>query len=126
MAAKKIVCLTQADFEILYATGSITKGSVTITYDQSDMYLTDEISSELINDGNSAKKFVSAAEKAAWNAKQDALVDSGANQNLKTFGGQSILGSGDIPLGNASQLYYSYNNGVLDFYTTNPNPNANS
>lgn len=45
--------------------------------------------------------------KAKVDAKQDALVGSGAGQNIKTVNGESILGSGDIELPTA-KLYDAY------------------
>jgi hypothetical protein len=39
------------------------------------------------------------AVKTALGGKQDTLVGSGAAQNIKTVGGTSILGTGDIPIG---------------------------
>ena len=38
-------------------------------------------------------RFVSDAEKAAWNAKQDTLI---SGTNLKTINGESLLGGGDL------------------------------
>ncbi len=40
-------------------------------------------------------RFVTDAEKAAWGGKQAALV---SGTNIKTLGGQSLLGVGDVPL----------------------------
>jgi hypothetical protein len=48
--------------------------------------------SDSITEG-ATKKFVTTAEKATWNAKQDGLV-SGAN--IKTINGSTILGAGNI------------------------------
>jgi lysophospholipase L1-like esterase len=44
---------------------------------------------------DSSNRFVSDAEKAAWNAKQAALV---SGTNLKTVNGTTLLGSGDVTL----------------------------
>ena len=41
-------------------------------------------------------RLVTDVEKAAWNAKQAALV---SGTNLKTVNGQSLLGEGDLPIG---------------------------
>ncbi|MCL6360300.1 discoidin domain-containing protein [Pectobacterium polaris] len=41
------------------------------------------------------RKFATPDEKAAWNAKQDALI---SGTNIRTLFGQSLLGSGDISL----------------------------
>lgn len=40
------------------------------------------------------------ARLAMVTSKQDMLVSSGANQNIKTINGQSVLGAGDIVAGN--------------------------
>ena len=44
-------------------------------------------------------RFVTDADKTAWNAKQAALV---SGTSIKTLGGVSLLGSGDVALGTAS------------------------
>ena len=45
---------------------------------------------------DASNRFVTDAEKAAWTAKQAALV---SGTNLKTVNGQSLLGEGDLPIG---------------------------
>lgn len=45
---------------------------------------------------DSSNRFVTDAEKTAWDAKQDALV---SGTNIKTINGTSLLGSGDIATG---------------------------
>ena len=49
--------------------------------------------SEVSEDAN--KRFVSDAEKSAWNAKQEPLVSA---TNIKTVNGQPVLGSGDLTI----------------------------
>lgn len=48
-----------------------------------------------ISDTGTTKKFVSTAEKAAWNAKQAALVNQ---VNLKSINNVSLLGSGNLTI----------------------------
>ena len=55
-------------------------------------------------------RFVTDVEKAAWTAKQAALV---SGTNIKTVNGTSILGSGDMALGAGAALTYTYT-GILD------------
>jgi hypothetical protein len=45
---------------------------------------------------DASNRFVTDAEKTAWNAKQATLV---SGTNIKTVGGASLLGSGDIAVG---------------------------
>lgn len=44
---------------------------------------------------NSSNRFVTDAEKTAWNAKQSALV---SGTNIKSINGSSVLGSGDLAI----------------------------
>jgi len=46
-----------------------------------------------------------AAEKAVWNGKQDALV---SGTNIKTINSQSLLGSGNITIGGGGGTYVYY------------------
>lgn len=61
--------------------------------------------------GTFSDTFISSA--AVWNAKQDALV---SGTNIKTVGGQTILGSGDITL--ASLNYWTKTGFVLSYEST--------
>ena len=73
----KVILLTEEDYTTLYNTGSVTVGDVTIVYDANNLHFTDKVSSELIDDSNSTKLFVSTAEKANIATipnKQDALT----------------------------------------------------
>lgn len=54
----------------------------------------------IIQDANN--RFVADAEKAAWDAKQAALV---SGTNIKTVGGVSLLGSGDVAVGGGVGSY---------------------
>lgn len=58
------------------------------------------------------RSFVSDAQMAAWNAKQDALV---SGTNIKTLNGESILGSGNITIEAA---------GAVDTVMSNTSENA--
>lgn len=44
---------------------------------------------------DSTHRFVTDTEKSTWNGKQDALV---SGTNIKTIGGSSILGAGNLPI----------------------------
>lgn len=60
---------------------------------------------------DSSNRFVTDAEKTAWDAKQETLVSA---TNIKTVGGISLLGSGDISIGGsdtsaASSIYSASN-----------------
>lgn len=52
-----------------------------------------KLSADLVDDDNTAHKFVTETEKTAWNNKQDAL-ESGTN--IKTLNGKSVLGAGNL------------------------------
>ena len=52
-----------------------------------------KLSADLVDDNNTTHKFVTEAEKTAWNNKQDAL-ESGTN--IKTLNGKSVLGAGNL------------------------------
>lgn len=51
---------------------------------------------------DASNRFVTDTEKAAWDAKQTALV---SGTNLKTVGGVSLLGSGDVTVGGGVDSY---------------------
>lgn len=53
-----IVLLTDDDWTTLYTTGTVTVGGVTVTYRGDNLHFTDKVESELIDDTNSTKKFV--------------------------------------------------------------------
>lgn len=55
-----------------------------------------------VDNTSDADKPISTATQTALNAKQDTLV---SGNNIKTVGGQSILGSGDLPIGGGTKLY---------------------
>ena len=61
------------------------------------------------------KKFVTTTEKNTWNAKQDALV---SGTSIKTIGGQSILGSGDISIPLTSVTSVNGKTGVVSLTYT--------
>ena len=50
---------------------------------------------------DASNRFVTDAEKDAWNAKQDLLV---SGTNLKTINSTSLLGTGDVVIGGLQQL----------------------
>ena len=56
---------------------------------------------------DASNRFVADTEKATWNAKQAALV---SGTNIKTIGGVSLLGPGDIPIASASLANFAYAN----------------
>ena len=56
---------------------------------------------------DASNRFVTDTEKATWNAKQAALV---SGTNIKTIGGVSLLGPGDIPIASASLANFAYAN----------------
>ena len=58
-------------------------------------------------------RFVTDAEKAAWNTKQAALV---SGENIKTINGMSILGGGDIVITNGDELAVPRLNSLLVYY----------
>lgn len=107
---KKAVFISEEDYATLLNQGSITKTidqqQVTEVYDVNNMYFTDYLSSELIDDSNSTKKFMTPTEKAqlndlpnvfsALNGKQDTLEDTGANKNFAKVNGQSLLAGQDF------------------------------
>lgn len=51
--------------------------------------------------------------------KQDTLVDSGTNQNLKTINGESILGTGNLEVGSNIELYDGYSTATDGANTAN-------
>lgn len=65
---RKAVMLSEEDYQTLYTNGTITKtidqSQVTEVYDVNNMYFTDYLNTELIDDSNSTKKFVTATEKS--------------------------------------------------------------
>ncbi len=54
---------------------------------------THKLSADLVDDASATNKFVTAADKTAWNGKQEALV---SGTNIKTINNESLLGSGNI------------------------------
>lgn len=62
---------------------------------QKEITSTNKLDADLVDDTESAHKFVSAAEKNTWSWKQDRLV---SGTNIKTVNGQSILGTGDLEI----------------------------
>lgn len=54
---------------------------------------------------DTSNRFVTDAEKTAWNGKQSALV---SGTNIKTINGSSILGSGDLPISGGSSNTPTY------------------
>lgn len=96
----KLYLITSEDYDTMKNTGSVIIGGETYTYNTEALYFTDKLSTELLDDTNSTKKFTTAANIVAWNAKQDPLVgdSSSANQNIKTVAGVNIMGTGNIPV----------------------------
>ena len=73
-----------------------------------------KLSADLVDDNNTTHKFVTEAEKTAWNNKQDAL-ESGTN--IKTLNGKSVLGAGNL-----ETAFPVVNHGTSDTtYTLPPN-----
>lgn len=101
--AKQVILLTEEDYQTLCTEGEITVGNVTIQYDVDNLHFTDYITSEMVDDSNSSKKFMTATQAAllaqlpsaiqTMNNKQDTLV---SGTNIKTINNTSVLGSGNI------------------------------
>ena len=70
----EVVLITKEDYTTLYTTGTVTTHGVTIPYDANSLYFSDDVSSEMIDDTNSTKKFVTTTEKNTWNEKQNAIT----------------------------------------------------
>lgn len=93
----KINILTQAQFD------SIEEKDPNQIYMISDAPETPTMTSELINDGDGASPFATAAQ---LDRKQDQLV---SGESIKTINGETLLGSGDIELAGVGDKFYTHN-----------------
>ena len=86
---KEIELVLQDGSKIKVPVGDLVAGL------QREITSTNKLDADLVDDTESAHKFVSAAEKTTWSWKQDQLV---SGTNIKTVNGQSILGTGDLEI----------------------------
>ena len=61
----KLYLITSEDYDTMKNTGSVIIGGETYTYNTEALYFTDKLSTELLDDTNSTKKFTTAANIAA-------------------------------------------------------------
>jgi len=95
---EKMVALSEEDWAECRAQGSITKKGITVVYSPSDVYLTDYASSELIDDSNSTKKFVSVSEKTNIATIPQLTQDVAGKQDQFMINGQAPTASSDVKI----------------------------
>lgn len=82
--------------------GKIAYDHSQLTHDKAFVGLGNVPNVDATNPANTVQtasyRFVTDTEKATWNAKQDALVSA---TNIKTINGSSVLGAGNLAVGNA-------------------------
>lgn len=95
---------------------------------ENDQLLSNEITTKQnITDTtlNTANKTVISAINELVTSKQDALIDNGSTQNIKTINNQSILGVGNINIANGNtdlddniEIYNNQNNNFVQYKAT--------
>ena len=86
---KKIVLTLQNGNTIDVPVGDLVEGL------QSEITITNMLSSDLVDDTNKTHKFVTTEEKTTWNGKQAQLV---SGTNIKTVNSNSLLGNGNLQI----------------------------
>ena len=90
-----LTSVTNSPYRWTYARAKVNGSYVNTGWKayQLEITSTNKLSADLVDDTASLNKFVSSAEKFAWNSKQNALV---SGSNIKTINNTSILGAGNI------------------------------
>ncbi len=131
MSVSKIICMKDEDFRTMATQGYVVIDGVQVNYSGSNLYFTDYMSADMVDDTNSAKKFLTQTQvtqlgqlptvlselttlQNAINGKQDPLYDTGANKNFAKINGISLLAGIDANIDS------------LDVLTTAPTADNNN